>query len=151
MYKLAVSSQPAWTHTASHLPTSSAVQGQNAQEDETGAGAVPQESSPLTFLLVQAMDLMGKAREGSAAAVQPPYLSQLHCRDSEHNATGHQRQRHDAYGRSQAAAQDPIPAAGACELSAPRCTHLCHGVQHPLQTHLLLLPSQQEQVERDRL
>lgn len=40
------------------------------------------------------------------------------------------------------AAQDPTPAAGACELSTPGCTQLCHGTWHPLQTHLLLLPSQ---------
>ena len=36
----------------------------------------------LTFLVVEAMDLMGKAMAGSAAAVQPPYLSQLFHRDS---------------------------------------------------------------------
>lgn len=39
-------------------------------------------------------------------------------------------------------AQDPIPAAAASELSAARCTHLGHGIQHPLQTPPLRLPSQ---------
>lgn len=69
-------------HMASHLPTSSAVQGHDVQEDEPRAGAVPQEPSPLTALLVEAMDLTGEARAGSAAAVLPPYLSPLLHRDS---------------------------------------------------------------------
>lgn len=65
-------SPAAWTHTASHLPTSSAAQGQDAQQEEPGAGAILQEPSPLTFLLMEAMNLMGKGRESSAAAVLPP-------------------------------------------------------------------------------
>lgn len=101
---------------------------------------------PLTLLLVKTVDLIGKARQGSTASVLPPYLSPLLQKDSEHNARGHQRQRHHAY----AGVGDLIPAACACELSALRY-NLFYGIQHPLQPHLLLLPSYEEQVERDRL
>lgn len=107
----------------------------------------PSGAITLTFLLMEAMDLMGKARKGSAAAVLLPYLS-CPC------AAGTQRTMlEDTKGIDLMlmAEVSPIPAAGGCELSAPRCTHLCYGIQHPLQPHLLLLPSQQEQMERDRL
>lgn len=104
-----------WTHTASHLPTSSAVWGQHAEEEDAGAGAIPQDPSPLTFLLVETTDLKGKARAGSAAVVLPPSCST--GTRTEHDARGHPRQRCDAYGRSQWA-QGLIPAASPFQLSA---------------------------------
>lgn len=70
-----------WLHI--YLPPS-AVRGKDVEEDGPRAGAIPQEPSPLTLLLVETMPW--PKQEGSAAAVLPPYLSQLLHRDSEHNA-----------------------------------------------------------------